>query len=530
MVVAILAIWKTGGTYVPLDPAYPEERLTYMISDARVHTLLIQEALLERIPKISGDMIVIDRDWDIIQTHGSTNPERELIPRETAYLIYTSGSTGRPKGVMISHNSFAEYCQTMRDHWLVREDDRILQLASICFDVSLAEIFIELISGGSTVLPSGDFIVAQRLSELISKRKITRINLAPVLWRQWVQSLVTNDARYDFPELRIVVVGSDKLPPDVVHMWNELPISRNVRLVNAYGPTESTVTTTTYWSEPDLVPEPFPIGRPLPGIPHYILDPLQEPVPVGVFGELHLGGDRLAKGYINRPELTENKFVPDPFCAKEGSRMYKTGDLVRFLSDGNIEFLGRVDHQVKIRGYRVEPGELEFALSKHPSIKEAAVKAIEFGTEEKYLVAYIVPKNKDVATSDLRAYLKKKLPEYMLPWDFIPLDSLPLNPNGKVDRDALPVPDQHSGDADAVYVAPRNPIEEKIADIWKAILGVSAVGVNDNFFALGGHSINAAQIISRVRDEFEIDLSIATMFDIENLAEMAEIVSRQSGF
>lgn len=527
MVIAILGIWKAGGTYVPLDPDYPQERLIFMLSDARIQTVVTKASLLARLPVIQGETVVIDRDWSRIQSHTDTNLAAEVIPDNAAYVIYTSGSTGTPKGVVISHSSFSNYCQIMKDHWQISSNDRVLQLASISFDVSLAEVFIELIGGGSTVLPSGDFFIAQRLSEVISKQKVSRVNFTPALWRQWVQSLITEGKQYDFSSLRIVIVGSDTVPSDTVRIWNQLHISDGAHLVNAYGPTEATVTTTTYWLEKKQVPDVIPIGRPLPGNPHYILDSKCELVPVGVYGELHVGGACLAKGYLNQPELSAEKFLSDPFRNHNGSRMYKTGDLARYLPDGNIEFLGRVDLQVKIRGFRIELGEIEFALGQHSSIKETVVATIKDEAEDKHLVAYVVPGDGEAPTrGQIRQFLKEKLPEYMVPKEIVMIEALPLNPNGKVDRNALPMPDLHSGRPETHFVAPRNPVEQEVAGIWGEVLNRADVGIYDNFFELGGHSLNATQVISRIYDTFGVSLSIASIFNTQNLADMSKLVEQ----
>ncbi len=529
MVIAILGIWKAGGTYIPLDPEYPKERLSFMLADAQIQILLTKSSFIEKIPELEGEVVAIDRDWPEIESHSSANLTNGPTADSVAYVIYTSGSTGTPKGVIISHSSFADYCQVMKDHWQIKSGDRILQLASLSFDVSLAEIFIELISGASTVLPTGDFIVPQRLTRIISEQKVTRVNFAPALWRQWVQSLADHGEQSDLSELRLVVVGSDVVPPDVVRMWKQLRISNSVDLVNAYGPTEATVTTTTYWVEADQVPNIIPIGRSLPGCPHYILDSKCGLVPVGVSGELHIGGNRLALGYLNQPKLTAEKFILDPFSDKKESRLYKTGDLARYLPDGNIEFLGRIDFQVKVRGFRIELGEIESALSQHPSVKETVIAAIKDETEEKRLVAYILPKlGETLSGSKFRQFLKAKLPEYMVPSDVVMLECFPLNPNGKIDRNALPLPDKSRDKSDSLFVAPRNEVEEKVAAIWEDVLNLSQISVNDNFFELGGHSLNATQVISRIYDAFRINLPIASIFETQNLADMAELVAQET--
>ncbi len=528
MVIGILGIWKAGGTYVPLDPNYPKDRLNFMIKDAQIKILITKIALLKEAPDFSGDIIFMDRDWPKIVMHEGGNITNGAVADNVAYVIYTSGSTGKPKGVMIAHSAFANYCQVMKDYWLVDSRDSILQLASLSFDLSLTEIFVNLTCGAKIVLPTGDYLVPQQLTRNLARHKITRFNLSPAMWRQWVQSLIDDQESRNLPELRLIGVGSDVVPPEVVLMWNSLKLSKRVRLVNAYGPTEVTITTTVNWTVLENFSTTVPIGRPLPGCPHYILDKDHQPVPIGVAGELYIGGRRLALGYLNRPDLTTEVFIPDPFRDEAGAKMYKTGDLTRYLPDGTIDFLGRVDHQVKIRGFRVELEEIEAVLNSHPEVTESVLVAIQVKPEEKNLVAYAAPKNKvGLSASQLRSYLRGFLPEYMIPSSFVFIDELPLSPNGKVDRKRLPSPDFMTSGSEADFVAPRNLVEEKLATIWKEVLNRDQVGINDNFFALGGHSLNATQVISRIYDAFNLNIPLVSIFDAESLSSLATMIDEK---
>ncbi|MEJ2177682.1 MAG: amino acid adenylation domain-containing protein, partial [Gammaproteobacteria bacterium] len=530
MVIGILGIWKAGGTCVPLDPNYPKDRLGFMIEDAKIRLLVTKNALSEELPDFAGDIIYMDRDWSKIEQHVKHSPTNHAMADNVAYVIYTSGSTGNPKGVMIAHSAFANYCQVMKDYWLVDSSDSILQLASLSFDLSLTEIFVNLTCGAKIVLPTGDYLVPQQLTSNLSRHKITRFNLSPAMWRQWLQSLIDDQESSDLSELRLVGVGSDVVPPEVVLLWNSLELSKRVKLVNAYGPTEVTITTTVNWTVLENFSTTVPIGRPLPGCPHYILDQDRQPVPIGVAGELYIGGRRLALGYLNRPNLTAEVFVPDPFSDEVGAKMYKTGDLARYLPDGTIDFLGRVDHQVKIRGFRVELGEIEAVLNRHPEVAESVAVAIQVKPEEKSLVAYVIPKiTANLNASGLRQYLKKSLPEYMIPSNFVFIDEFPLSPNGKVDRKWLPCPDISTSTNGSEFVAPRNLVEQKLATIWQEVLNRDEISIHDNFFTLGGHSLNAKQVISRVHDQFIIELPLVSIFDAESLASLATMINEETG-
>ena len=514
MVIGILGIWKVGAIYLPLDPEYPQERLSFMLEDAHVEVLVSKSTLSNHIPASERTTILIDKDWSTIQKHPIANLNRSSSPASLAYVIYTSGSTGKPKGVMIQHGAFANYCQVMKDYWRVNGSGSMLQTASLSFDLSLAEIFVPLVGGMKVVLPVEDFVVPHQLSSILSKYRISRVNFVPAHWRQWIQSLFESEEEIDLSSLEIIGVGSDTLPPDLISKWNELALSKSASVVNAYGPTEVTITTTAHWVPDKVTSTTVPIGRPLPGCTHYVLDENLQLVPIGVSGELHIGGDRLALGYLNRPELTAEKFIPDPFSNQKGARLYKTGDLARYLQDGNIEFLGRIDSQVKIRGFRIEIGEIEYALSSHPAVKEAVVSAFQVRPGEKSLTAYLSSVDGyEISKTQIRQFLSSKLPYYMVPSTILILDAFPLNPNGKIDRNALPNPEEHTAESTKAFIAPENPVQAQLAEIWLEVLNADQVGINDNFFELGGHSLTATQVISRIH----ATVGIAPLFYINKM-------------
>lgn len=528
MVVGLLGILKAGGVYVPLDPSYPRERLKFMLADAGIALLLTQHSLLEQLPETDGRIICLDRDWQAVQAHTADCIDNAAAPEDTAYMIYTSGSTGKPKGVMIPHSAISNYCQGVTVAWSFTSADRYLQSARSSFDVSLAQTLLPLTCGATIVLSPENVLEPVRLSNILRHYKITTSGVTPAHWQQWLDTMVLDGNEAELPDLRLIIVGGDVMPLSGVRKWNRLNISRAVKLLNAYGPTETTITTTSFH-----VPNPHdlvvvPIGRPLPGRSLYILDAQGAPVPVGVVGELHIGGDCLAQGYLNRPELTAEKFVRNPFSGDPGARLYRTGDLARYLPDGNIDFLGRIDFQVKIRGFRIELGEIEAGLSQHPGVKETVVVAVEHEPGEKRLVAYIVPnQHQPPSTSELHQFLKAMLPEYMVPSAFVTLDTLPLSPNGKVDRRALPLPDHTRPELSNAFVAPRTPVEETLASIWQEVLGLDQIGVNDNFFELGGHSLTATQVVSRVCDAFQIELPLRRVFDMPALVDLADAIMQE---
>jgi amino acid adenylation domain-containing protein len=510
MVVALLGILKAGGAYLPLDPAYPAEQLTFMVSDARMPVLLTQERLVGKMPEGGTRVVCVDRDWATVAEEGEEDLESGVVPENLAYVIYTSGSTGRPKGVEVRHGGLLNLVRWHQRVYEVGAGDRATQLAGPAFDASVWELWPYLTAGASIHIPDEE----TRLSPSLLRRWLASEGITLSFLPTPLAEAVLKEWGLEEMCLRALLTGGDKLHRV---MGEPLPF----RLVNHYGPTEGTVVATCGEVLAGGESDP-PIGRPIDNTRTYVLDRELSPVPVGVGGELYIGGDGLARGYLGRPELTAERFVPDPFSEEGGGRLYRTGDLVRYLADGNLEFLGRMDNQVKVRGFRIELGEIEAALGKHPLVREAIVLAREDQPGEKRLVAYVCVGNGEAPTvGELRDHVKGKLPEHMLPSAFVVLESLPLSPNGKVDRRALPAPDGRSL-SEEVYVAPRTEAEEKVAAVWRDVLRLEKVGIHDNFFDLGGHSLLLVQVHGRLRESFpDSELSVVALFEHPTIASLA---------
>ena len=519
MVVGLLAILKAGGAYVPLDPRSPQERLTYILSDSQASVLLTDSSIT-----LSGQpLTVVCLDTLDFCQNSQENPVSGVTPENLAYLIYTSGSTGKPKGVAMSHRSLVNLLYWQMDESALSYA-KTLQFASISFDVSFQEIFSTWCNGGTLVLIAEE---VQKdgfaLLQLIAQEKVERLFL-PFVALQQLAHAASIPQSYPASLRQIMTAGEQlHITPVLVNFFKELS---GCTLQNQYGPTESHVVTSftlknvaSSWS-----PLP-PIGQAIANTQIYILDRHLQPLPIGVPGELYIGGVAIARSYINSPELTAKKFIPNPF-AKDGSRLYKTGDRARYLPDGNIEFLGRIDNQVKVRGFRIELGEIETVLVAHPQVKEAVVIAREDRPGSKRLVAYIVPKQY-LDTSELLCYLKQKLPEYMLPFAFVKLlDALPLTPSGKIERRALPAPlSRETRNISTDLIPPRTATEEVLTAIWSDVLGLEKVGIHDNFFALGGHSLSAMQVIARLRETFKVELPISCLFDYPTVVELDRQIS-----
>jgi amino acid adenylation domain-containing protein len=510
MIVGLLGILKAGGAYVPLDPVYPQDRLSFMLSDSQVAVLLTQEKLLPILPTNNLPTIRLDADWeDIVESNSNPHHSQLPTPNSLAYVIYTSGSTGKPKGVLVQHQGLSNLALAQIRVFDVHSDSRVLQFASFSFDASISEVVMSLCAGATLYLGARDALIpGAGLMKLLLDRQISHVTLSP--------SALAAMPSGAYPNLRTIIVAGEACPPDLVAQW---AIDR--RFINGYGPTESTIcATTAICGKSNTAP---PIGRPIDNLQVYILDRHLQPVPIGVAGELHIGGVGLARGYLNRPELTAEKFIPNPFNQDYSGRLYKTGDLVRYLPDGNIEFLGRIDQQVKIRGFRIELGEIEAVLSLHPQVREAVV-VVRVEPAGKRLVAYIVPKSGSILTSELRSFLGDKLAEFMVPSAFVMLESLPLTPNGKIDRQQLAMLEQAHSELDGMIVAPRTPVEEVLAGIWAEVLGLEQVGIHHNFFELGGHSLLATQVISRIHDSLGVDLPLRTLFERQTIADLGEVV------
>lgn len=528
MVVAVLGILKAGGTFVPLDPSYPKSRLAFMLQDAKVSVLLTKQKLIEKLPENTAKVVCLDWESPEFSQQSQHNPVSEATTKDPAYVIYTSGSTGKPKGVMISREAIASHCQSVQKYYQITSKDKVLQFASLNFDTSLEQIFPPLIKGASVVLRDIEALSPQELLAKISELKITVIDLPTAYWQQVVTEWAKVAPKEANNQLRLITVGGEAMLPEYLRLWQQTAMS-SVRLINAYGPTETTITATAF-DVPESFPDSskIPIGRPIGNRTTYILDKFGNLLPIGVPGELYIGGETLALGYLNRPDLTAQKFIADPFNNKPGARLYKTGDLARYLPDGNIEFLGRVDDLVKIRGFRIELGEIEAALSLHPEVMQTAVVVREDNRGDKCLVAYVVlHKGNQLTFSNLRQHLKEKLPEYMMPNTFVMLDAVPLTANKKVDRKALPAPQDFNSELSANYIPPQTELEETIATVWRAVLGLQKVGTNDNFFELGGHSLLVAQVHSQLRELTDKNVSIVELFQYPTIRALADHLNQK---
>ncbi len=512
MMVGLLAVLKAGGAYVPLDPAYPAERLAYMLADSSPAVVLSQRALRDRIAGTGAPVLELDEAAPAWGDRPVTDPERgTLTPGHLAYVIYTSGSTGRPKGVEVPHRAVANALRWMQDLAGLSADDAVLHKTPYSFDASLRELLPPLLVGARLVLarPEGHRDPGYLL-ELMRRERITTLHAVPSL----LQALVDEGGLAACGALRTVMCGGEALPAELVRRFaGQAPWAR---LYNVYGPTEAAVDVTAWpcTGRPHAAAT-TPIGSPMANVRIYLLDPAGEPVPVGVAGELHVGGVQVARGYRGRAALTAERFVPDPFGADAGSRLYRTGDRARWRADGAIEYLGRIDFQVKVRGFRIEPGEIEAVLRRHEGVADCVVLARAEAGEPR-LVAYVVG---EAGAEALRAHVRASLPEYMVPAAFVRLDALPLMPNGKLDRKALPAPDPAS--VEDQYVAPRTPAEEVLAGIWAETLRLERVGVEEGFFDLGGHSLLATRVVSRIRALFGVELPLRALFEGPTVAELA---------
>ena len=520
MVVALLGILKAGGAYLPLDPEYPQDRLSFMLEDAQV-SLLLTQRLIDRFPEHQVKQVFLDEVWSQIAQNNQDNPTSEAKAFHLANVIYTSGSTGRPKGVMVEHKGLCNLAQAQIQTFGLTSDSRILQFASFSFDASIWEVVMALGSGGTLYLGTKDSLLPGKpLIERLRDYSITHITLPP--------SALAVIPVEELPALQTIIVAGEACPAELIKQWS---IGRN--FFNAYGPTEATVCATIAKCNDD---EKISIGKAIANTQVYILDENLQPVPVGVPGELHIGGVGLARGYLNRPELTQEKFITNPFNNSkfkiQNSKLYKTGDLARYLPDGNIEYLGRIDNQVKIRGFRIELGEIEALLSRHDDVQICCVIAREETPGNKRLVAYVVPypqvtcterSRSTLTTDELRQFLSNKLPGYMVPSAFVILELLPLTPNGKVDRRALPNPDLQQELSD--YVMPNTEVETIIAGIWQKALKVEKVGIYNNFFELGGHSLLLVRINQQLQEIFGLELSIVDMFNYPNVHSLSQYLN-----
>lgn len=519
MIVGLLGILKAGGAYLPIDPEYPASRIEYILSDAGLGKLLSHGQITARLPENSAEVICLDLAWDEIARQTDWNVDPNPYEESLAYVIYTSGSTGAPKAAMLTHSALRNYCLAIADALSLEAKDRVLQFASFSFDVIVEEVFPALIKGASIVLHPGKLMASYKeLIDIVDVQQVTLIELPTAYFHGWVEWLGVG-CQSLLPSLRAVLVGGERLNPDMVRLWKR----RGVETVHVYGVTEAAVTSCLHkldWSERDL-PAEIPIGRPIANNRLYVLDENMSPLPVGVTGELYIGGEGVGQGYLNRAGLTASRFTPDPFDG-EGSRLYKTGDLVRYSADGSIEFVGRRDKQVKVRGYRIELGEIEAALTLSGFVTDAAVIVREDEPGDRRLVGYVVLRQSAAAVNgELTDYLKSRLPGYMVPSSIVKLDRLPLTANGKLDKNALPRPEQ------AGLVRPNGKhaataLETEIAHIWEAVLKVSDIDVSENFFDLGGHSLLATQLVSRLTKKYQREIPLRLIFERPTVRELAE--------
>ncbi|MCO1578421.1 amino acid adenylation domain-containing protein [Crossiella sp. SN42] len=520
-VISLLAVLKAGGAYVPVDPDHPADRLAFMLEDATAHLVI---ATGDRPVATDRPVVRLDREAEAIAQCPAHNPEPLATPAHLAYMIFTSGSTGRPKGVLIEHGSYAHHCRIIAREYDIRPTDRVVLLSALTFDVAMDQIAATLLVGATIVVADPLFWSPAELPDRIHEHGITIMEITPAYYREVLRGLRPGDPR--LRGLRLMNVGSDVVTVDDARRWAGTGLPG--RFLCNYGPTEATVTCLLH-PIGDLpagarAEAALPIGRPVPGTRAYVVDRHGDPVPVGVPGELLLGGVRLARGYHRRPGLTAEKFVPDPFGVEPGARLYRTGDLVRYLADGTIEFLGRIDQQVKLRGFRIELGEIEAVLAQHPAVRAAVVLAREVRPGDRRLVAYLVPQDRTPEITDLRAFAGERLPEYMVPglWTFLP--ELPLTPSKKVDRKALPQPEIDRPDLEIPYQAPRTPTEDIVAGIWGEVLGLDRIGVEDDVFALGAHSLLATRVLARLNAVFGIDLPLRRLFEATTVATVAAAV------
>lgn len=523
MVIGLLGILKTSGAYVPLDPAYPRERLAFMLDDAHPAVLLTQQHLLEKLPPHER-IICLDTDWHVIAQESEENVPNGVCGETIAYMLYTSGSTGTPKGVLGTHRAAINRFCWMWKAYPFERDEVCCQKTSLSFVDSVWEIFGPLLQGIRTVIIPDPLVKdPPLLLQTLATHAVTRIVLVPSLLRVLLE---TSENLQDLlPLLKYWVSSGEALSLDLAKRFlKQMPTSI---LLNLYGSSEVAADVTyydvrAYTSEPGI-----PIGRPIANTQVYLLDEQMQPVPIGSAGELYVGGDGLARGYFNRPELTAARFVPDPFSNKPGARLYKTGDVARYLADGNIEYLSRLDHQVKLRGIRIELGEIESVLSQHAAVRQTVVMAREDLPGAMRLVAYVVLHEKQAASSDkLQNHMLKYLPDYMIPTAFVFLERLPLTPNGKLDRQALPAPQLARPTLSANFLAARTATEETIAVLWSQVLGIEQIGIHDNFFELGGHSLLALQVLSQLQAVFSVEVPMHRFLEAPTVAQLAELLQQ----
>ncbi len=527
LVVGLLGVWKAGGAYVPLDPAYPPERLAFMVGDAGIRMLLTDASCKSLFPSVADKAICLDSEWSTLEGEPTSNSSAGAVPANLAYVMYTSGSTGQPKGAMILHRGLVNYLHWAIKAYGVEAGGSVPVHSSISFDLTVTSLYPVLLAGGHAELLPEDVGAQNLLTALRRQGRRSLVKITPAHLDLLSQQLNPGAMA---GLTKTFVIGGENLLAESVQVWRDF--APGTRLINEYGPTETVVGCCVYEvqaGDPDS--GSIPIGRPIANTQLYILNPDMQPVPLGEMGELYIGGAGVARGYLNRPELTQERFLVDGFSGRVGARLYKTGDLARYRPDKTLEYLGRVDNQVKIRGYRIELGEIESTLAGHPAVQACAVLAREDSPGNRQLVAYAVLRQREAkVVEDISDFLEQRLPEYMVPAQFVLLDALPLTQNGKVDRKALPAPsEQNVAAAPADSIAPRNDTEKALAAIWSKLLNVATIGIHDDFFELGGHSLLVIKAMSRIRDVLEVDLPPQSLFENSTLAGLAAVVMQAQG-
>src|SRR6266404_1011572 len=524
MVVAVLAILKTGGAYVPLDPAYPKDRLAFMLADSNVEVLIAQTALAKQQFEYKGKLVCLDVEVETIAANVAENLAAAAQPGDAAYVIYTSGSTGKPKGTLIEKGSLLNFTQAARDAYQIAENDRVLQFASLSFDTSAEEIFPALTRGATLVLRTDAMLSsAEHFLQACSKFGITVLDLPTAYWHDLTDDLAANNS--SLPDcIRLVILGGEKALSERLAVWRE-HVSNSVRLLNTYGPTETTIIATMFdLSAANAVSE-APIGRPIANTVVYVLDSNLQPVAIGLPGELYIGGAGVARCYLNRPELTSEKFITNPFADERAPRLYRTGDVVCYLPDGNLNFIGRIDNQVNIRRFRIELEEIEQAISAHVDVAQVVVLAAEDGADKRLIAYLVAARDAQPAVSELRQFLSGKLPGYMIPTAFTFIEAIPLMPNGKTDRRALLSLGQFQNASSVeTFEGPRSPLEDAITEVWAKVLGIEQPSIHDNFFELGGHSLLAAKLISNLRRQLHVELNLIDVFQSPTIARLAALI------
>nr|QEO74826.1 condensation domain-containing protein [uncultured bacterium] len=526
MVVALLGVLKAGAAYLPLETTYPDERVSFMLADAGAQVVLTARGTSARLPQGSAAQVVcLDADATEIARERAARPASAATPANCAYVLYTSGSTGHPKGVLVTHEAICNHMQWMNARFPLAAGDGVLQKTPVSFDASVWEFYAPLMAGGRLVMARPDgHRDPSYLARAVADEQIHTLQLVPAL----LSLLLDEPTLADCRSLRRVYCGGEELSVGLQEKFFARVVG--AELCNLYGPTECTIDASYWVCERDDARRRVPLGRPVSNTQCYVLDEGRRPAAVGVVGELYIGGRQVARGYHRRPELTAERFTPDPFSAEPGARLYRTGDAARCFADGNLEYVGRIDHQLKLRGFRVELGEIEAALAAHPAVKECVVTASGVEASEKRLVAYVVTRGGGMpSVGEWRAYLKERLPEYMVPSAFVALDALPLTPNGKIDRRALPAAEHLRMEADGGYVAARTPTEEVLAGIWSEVLKAKRVSITANFFELGGHSLLATQVASRVREAFGVEVPLRRLFEAPTVEELAAHVEAALG-